>query len=126
MRSLLVILLSVYPLICAGQEAESLHIQPGDILRISVRREPDISRSVSVRANGFITMPLVNEIKVAGLSVQQVQTLVVERLQHFVANPEVTVSIEGRVHTHPNFPTLPPLWPFLQAVHPLIAVERAA
>jgi protein involved in polysaccharide export with SLBB domain len=104
MRSLLAILLSV-PLICPGQEAESLHIQPGDVLRISVRGEPDISCSVSVRANGFITMPLVNEIKVAGLTVQQVQTFVVERLQHFVANPEVTVSIEGKVHTHPNFTT---------------------
>lgn len=125
MRSLLAILLSA-PLICAAQEAEPVHIQPGDVLRISVRGEPDISCSVSVRANGFITMPLVNEIKVAGLTVQQVQTLVIERLQHFVANPEVTVSIEGKVHTHPNFPTLPPLWPFLQAVHPLIVAERAA
>ena len=126
MRSLLAILLSVYPLICAGQEAESLNIERGNVLRISVRGEPDISCSVSVRANGFITMPLVNEIKVAGLTVQQVQTLVVERLQHFVANPEVTVSIEGKVHTHPKFPTLPPLWPFLQAVHPIIVAERAS
>ena len=116
MRSLLTILLTIYPLICTGQEAESPHIQQGDVLRISVQGEPDISCSVSVRPDGFVAMPLVNEIKVAGLTVQQVQTLVVERLQRFVAKPQVTVSIEGKVHTHPNFPTLPPLWPFMQAV----------
>jgi hypothetical protein len=96
MRWLLTILLTVYPLICAGQEAKSPKIQPSDVLRISVWKEPDISRLVTVRPDGFIAMPLVNEIKVAGLTVQQVQTLVAERLQHWLANPEVTVSIQQR------------------------------
>ena len=77
-----------------------------------------------VRADGFITMPLLNEIEVAGLTVQQVQQLLVGRLLHFVANPEVTVSIEGKAHEHPNFSTLPSLWPFVQAVHPVIVAEQ--
>lgn len=85
---------------------EPLHKAPAHYLAIQLG-EPDISCSVSVRADGFIAMPLVNKIRVAGLTVQQVQTLVVERLQHFVANPEVTISIVGKVHTDPNFPTLP-------------------
>ena len=95
MRSLLTILLTVFPLICAGQEADSPLIRRGDVLQISVPGEPNISRSVLVRADGFITMPLLNDIEVAGLTQQQVQKLLVERLQHFVANPEVTVSIEA-------------------------------
>ena len=123
MRSLLTILLTVFPLICAGQEADSPPIRRGDVLRISVRGEPNISRSVLVRADGFISMPLLNEIEVAGLTVQQVQKLLIERLRHFVANAEVTVSIEGKVHTHPNFPTLPSLWPFVQDVHPVIVAK---
>src|SRR5579864_7258974 len=88
MRSLLTILLTIYPLICLGQDAESHHIQPGDLLQISVRGEPNISGPVFVQADGFITVPLLNEIGVAGLTVQQVQTLLVERLQSFVPNPE--------------------------------------
>jgi len=105
MRLLLTLLLTVFPLICAGQEADSPLIRRGDVLQISVRGEPNISRSVLVRADGFITMPLLNDIEVAGLTQQQVQKLLVERLQHFVANPEVTVSIEAK-DTHRNFPTL--------------------
>lgn len=96
MRWLLTILLTVYPLICAGQEAKSPKIQPSDVLRISVWKEPDLSRLVTVRFDGFIAMPLVNEIKVAGLTVQQVQTLMAERLQHWLSDPKVTVSIQQR------------------------------
>ncbi len=125
MRSLLRILLTIYPLICFGQGTESHHIQPGDVLQISVRGEPEISRLVIVQADGFITMPLLNEIGVAGLTVQELQTLLVERLQSFVANPEVTVSINDKIRKSPLRPMLPPLWPFVQAVHPPIIAERA-
>ena len=122
MRSLLALVLAVCPLIRAAQETESPNIRPGEIPHISVLREPDLSCSVVVRSDGFISMPLLNEIEVAGLTVQQVQKLLVVRLQRFVANPEVTVSVGGKVHTHP---TLPSLWPFVQAAHPLIAAEPA-
>ena len=96
MRSLLIILLIVYPLICAGQEAESPDIQQSDVLGISVRGEPSLSCLVTVRPDGFVAIPLVGQIKVAGLTVQKVQTVAIERLQTFVANPEVTVSIQRR------------------------------
>jgi len=125
MRWLLAILLIGCPLICVAQQGESPHIRQGDVLRISVRGEPDISRVVVVQADGFIAMPLLNEIGVVGLTVQEVQKLLIERLKRFVANPEVTVSIDGRFHFRPNVPTLPPLWPFVQALHPLIVAECA-
>jgi polysaccharide export outer membrane protein len=96
MRSLLTILLIACPLICIGQETEPLYIQQSDILRISVREEPDISRVVTVRPDGFVAIPLVGHIKVAGLTAQQVQTLAIERLQRFISNPAVTVSIQRR------------------------------
>jgi hypothetical protein len=89
-----------------------------------VRGEPDISSSIIVRADGFISMPLLNDIEVSGLTVQQPQILLVERLRRFVSNPEVTVSIEGKIHTYPTHPTLPPLWPFVQAVLLPIVADR--
>lgn len=113
MRSLLTILLIVCPLICVAQEAESPDIPPSDVLGISVREEPDIvqqsdvlrisvwkepeiSRLFTVCPDGFVGLPLVGQIKVAGLTVQQVQTLVVERLHNYIADPRVTVSIQQR------------------------------
>jgi hypothetical protein len=61
-------------------------------------------------------MPLLNEVHVAGLTARHVQKLLSERLRQFIANPHVTVSIEGEVRPHPMPPTLPPLWPFFQAL----------
>jgi len=93
MRSLLTILLIVCPLICVGQAAESPYIQQSDVLRISVQGESAISRLVTVGPDGLIAIPLVGQIKVAGLTVQQVRTLVIERLPrstvtwlHFLSN----------------------------------------
>ena len=96
MRSLLAILLVVCPLICVAQEAESPRIRPGDHVHISVRREPDLTVSEVVSGDGFIFLPLVNRARVAGLTVQEAQRLLSEKLQRFVANPEVTVTILNR------------------------------
>src|SRR5215471_17618175 len=96
MRSLITILLTLCPLICVAQENESPHIRPGDHLHISVRREPDLTISEVVSSDGSIFLPLINAVKVAGLTVQEAQNLLAERLKPFVADPQVTVRITNR------------------------------
>jgi protein involved in polysaccharide export with SLBB domain len=76
---------------------------------------------VVVRNDGSISMPLLNDIKVEGLTEQEMQELLVERLQRFVANPEVTVTN----FDHPKPATLPSIWPFLEGVRSPIVAERA-
>ena len=65
-----------------------------DVLSIVVWREPELSvKEVVVRPDGKISMPLVNDIPAAGLTPQQLQEAIAERLKDYVASPNVTVTI---------------------------------
>lgn len=64
-----------------------------DTLNITVWKEKEISGSVVVRPDGKITVPLVGEISVVGMTPAQLQTLLAERLKPFVTIPQVTVAV---------------------------------
>jgi polysaccharide export outer membrane protein len=65
-----------------------------DVLDISVWKEPDISRTVPVRPDGKISLPLVRDIQAAGLTPMQLERLVAEKLQKYVTDPQVTVIVK--------------------------------
>src|ERR1700680_2179149 len=66
-----------------------------DVLSITVWKEPELSGQVTVRPDGKITIPLLNEIKAVGLTPSQLQTLLTEQLKPFLNAPQVTVSVRG-------------------------------
>ncbi len=66
-------------------------IGPGDVLEIMVWKEPDLSRTVSVRLDGKISLPLVDEIEAAGHTLLQVKALITEALKDYVDAPAVYV-----------------------------------
>ncbi len=68
-------------------------IGPEDILNIYVWKEETLSRTVPVRVDGKISLPLVNEIQAAGLTPQQLQEMIAQRLKDFVADPVVSVIV---------------------------------
>ena len=65
-----------------------------DVLAISVWKEPDLSKSVPVRSDGKISMPLVGEIQATGRTPFQLEQDISAKLQNFVNMPEVTVIVE--------------------------------
>jgi len=74
--------------------ASAYKIQPGDILEVSVWKEPDLLRQVLVRPDGGLSFPLVGEIQAAGKSVGDLQALITERLTKYIPDPVVTVSTQ--------------------------------
>jgi len=66
-----------------------------DELQISVWREPDLSAVVAVRPDGMITLPLLNDVKAAGLKTQELQKLLEEKFKGFVNEPQVTVIVRA-------------------------------
>lgn len=71
----------------------SYPIQPGDQLAVSVWKEDEMSQQVTVRPDGFITIPLVGEIRAAGDTIETLRQQITERLNKFIPDPVVTVSV---------------------------------
>jgi len=64
-----------------------------DLVHISVWKEPELSQIVVVRPDGKISIPLMNEVKVSGMTPTQIQTLLTTRLKAFIVDPQVTVTV---------------------------------
>jgi polysaccharide biosynthesis/export protein len=71
----------------------SYRIGVEDELQVSVWREPEISAQVVVRPDGFISLPLLNDIQVVGLSTEELQNMVTTKLKPFVTEPQVTIVV---------------------------------
>jgi len=70
-------------------------IGPSDILEIIVWKEPDFSREVMVRPDGYITLPLVNDIKAAGKTPMELKKELENKLSEFIELPVVTVIVKS-------------------------------
>jgi polysaccharide biosynthesis/export protein len=64
-----------------------------DVLHVNVWKEPEVSQTVVVRTDGNISLPLINEVKVSGMTPLQIQNAIAERLKGFLNNPQVTVTV---------------------------------
>lgn len=65
-----------------------------DVLAINVWKEPDLTRSIPVRSDGKISLPLVGEIEATGKTPLQLGQEITARLKSYIAEPEVTVMVE--------------------------------
>ena len=68
-------------------------IGPQDVLNIDVWKEPEISRTVPVRPDGKISLPLLNDIQASGLTALQLGKAIHDGLIKFLTSPEVTVTV---------------------------------
>lgn len=80
------------------EPSEEYVIGPEDVLAINVWREPEISRTVPVRPDGKISLPLVGELKASGLTPENLQAKITEELRGYLSQPEVTVIVQ-EVHS---------------------------
>ena len=68
-------------------------IGPEDVLAVLFWREPDISGDVTVRPDGMITVPLVGEIKAAGLKPDALSAAIQKAASKFLKEPTVSVPV---------------------------------
>jgi polysaccharide export outer membrane protein len=69
-------------------------IAAGDVLQVNVWKEAEASvQGVVVRPDGKISMPLIKEIEVQGLTPVELEKLLSQRLTQFIHTPDVTVTI---------------------------------
>lgn len=72
-------------------------VGPGDSLSIFVWRNPEVSQTVTVRPDGKITTPLVEDIEVSGMTPTQIARKIEQQLSVYIKEPIVTVLVDGFV-----------------------------
>jgi polysaccharide export outer membrane protein len=102
------VLLSI-PIVCAQEGKEPLLqkqsqaevaadsnvyvIGPEDVLYIHIWKEEALSKTIPVRSDGKISLPLIDEIQAAGLTPLQLKERLMEKLKEFVNVPDVSVIV---------------------------------
>ena len=80
----------------AAQATGGYRIGTGDDISISVWRQSDLSTTATVRPDGRITIPLVEDIEAAGKEPEALAREIEEILSEFVLDPQVTVTVNSR------------------------------
>jgi polysaccharide export outer membrane protein len=80
----------------AGRKAhdDSFIIGNDDVLAISVWKESELSKSVPVRSDGKISLPLMGEVQAAGRTPLQLEIEISNKLKNYITAPEVSVIVE--------------------------------
>ncbi|MEL6237554.1 MAG: polysaccharide biosynthesis/export family protein [Pseudomonadota bacterium] len=76
-------------------------INPGDVIEVIVDRLPDLSRTVTVRSDGFVTLPKLGDIAVAGKTVTDASDTIEEAYSTRLINPSIDLII-----TNPPVPNI--------------------
>lgn len=76
------------------QVQDAYTVKPGDVLSISVWKEPDLQGPVLVRPDGTFSFPLVGQLDARGKTASDLQQQVTDKLRKYISDPVVTVSIQ--------------------------------
>ena len=76
------------------QVASEFLLGPEDIVEVTVWRNQDLSRTVNVRPDGMISLPLIGDVRASGLTAAQVGENISKRLTEYKENPSVSVSVK--------------------------------
>jgi polysaccharide biosynthesis/export protein len=93
-------LLALLVLLAAGLQlatAQEVSLGPGDIIRVSVYGQDDLSSVARISADGTIAFPLLGTVSVAGLTVREAEQRIGEELarRQLVRDPQVSVFVES-------------------------------
>jgi polysaccharide export outer membrane protein len=74
-------------------DSDSYIIGPEDVLHIYVWKEESLTKTVPVRMDGKISLPLVDDIQAADLTPLQLKDVLTKKLKDYVDNPTVTITV---------------------------------
>jgi polysaccharide biosynthesis/export protein len=81
------------PVSADGIDPNTYIIGSTDVIAVSVWREQELSGSLPVRPDGMLSMPLLHDVKAAGLTPMQLAADLTERLKKFIQDPQVSVVV---------------------------------
>ncbi len=98
-------------------EEQGYVIGATDGITVSVWKEPELTLSLVVRPDGMISIPLLGDVRAAGLTPMQLSMALGEKLRKYVNEPQVTIIVNsinsriiylvGEVNRAGTYPMLP-------------------
>lgn len=82
-----------------GCQAQPYTIGQGDVLHVSVWKDATLDRTLTVRPDGMISFPLINDIQASGQTPLSLQKTITDKLKQYIAEPEVSVVVQ-EVHSY--------------------------
>jgi len=76
------------------KESSDYLLQPGDLVELQVYRENDMSRILRISSQGSIAFPLIGNINIAGMTVNQAESTIENKLKSYLKNPSVSLLIK--------------------------------
>ncbi len=77
-----------------GSAKTDYRISSADLISVTVYQDLDMNRKVRVNANGTVSMPLIGEVKVGGMTLIEAQAAIEGKLAKFLVSPQVSLFIE--------------------------------
>ena len=74
-------------------ESKQYILGPEDVIEVLVWKENDLSKTVTIRPDGKVSLPLIGDIQAAGLTTENLKEKIKKRLKEFIDNPTVSVIV---------------------------------
>lgn len=88
-----------------------------DLVEISVYKNPDLTRTMPVRPDGSVSLPLLGDVDVAGLTPEQARKKIADRYRKWVNDPSDVAVIVHEVHSAAIFVTGEVMKPGMFPIH---------
>jgi polysaccharide export outer membrane protein len=80
------------PMVTRGKD---YHVNPNDLIEVEIFEMENLRRTVRVNADGAISLPLIGQVRVGGLTSQEIEARITERYsERYLQNPQVSVFIK--------------------------------
>jgi len=76
------------------RETWQYKIGEDDILFLSVWQNPDLDTDLIIRPDGYVSIPLIGDIKTVGLTVPELTKIITEKLKDYIRNPQISITIK--------------------------------
>lgn len=74
---------------------DEYRIGPEDVLEIMIWKNADLTRTVTVRPDGKVSLPLIGDVQASGLTTEELKQVVTQRMKDYIATPEVSILVSN-------------------------------
>jgi polysaccharide biosynthesis/export protein len=75
-------------------------LQPNDVIEVQYRYTPEFNQTASVQPDGFVSLQLIGDVKLAGLTLDQARGAILDRASERLRDPDVSILLKDYEKSH--------------------------